>query len=68
MMLLIKAKKDKNPCFLWEDGVEMKIRKYNLQTPPSTMNIPSLHLYATHNQFPKETQGSYSPQAGAVAY
>ena len=45
----------------------MKIRKYNPQTPPSPMNIPSLHLYATHNQFPKETQGSYSPESACSA-
>lgn len=58
-----KLKKDKNPCFPWEDGAGMKIRKYNPQTPPSPVNIPSLHLYAAHNQFPKETQGSYSPES-----
>ena len=41
----------------------MKIREYDPQTSPCPVNIPPIHLYAPHNQFAKETQGSNSSPA-----
>ena len=31
----------------------MKVREVDPQTPPSPVNIPPLHLYASHNQIAK---------------
>ena len=55
-----KPNKDKNPSSSSENAVEMKIREYDPQTPPSPVNIPSLILYAPHNLLVKETQGCHS--------
>ena len=52
-----KLNKDKNPSSPQEDGAGMKI-KIKPQTPPSSMNIPPLRLYAPHNRLAKENQGS----------
>ena len=58
-----KINKNQNPSSLPGDGAGMKIREYDPQTSPCPVNIPPIHLYAPHNQFAKETQGSNSSPA-----
>lgn len=72
MMLLIQLKKDKNPCFSWEDGAGMKIQKWlSLHSPV----ISHPFIYMPHiTSFPKKLRGAthlrvpvrLSPRAGTV--
>ena len=36
----------------------MKIRDYDLQTPPSPVNIPPLHLYALISGLPEKSRAA----------
>ena len=40
------------------NGAGIKVRDQDSQTPPSQVNVPPVHLYASHNWLAKETQGS----------
>ena len=55
-----KLNEDENLSSPWDDGAGMKMREYNLPSPPSPGNIPPLHLYTSHNRLAKEAWSSCS--------
>ena len=49
---------DRDPSSPWKNRAGMKIREADPQTSSSSVNIPSLYLFAPQNQLAKEAQGT----------